>query len=99
MNLASIKKIEFLKRRISFRTSAHIALAAVIFLAVAGLVIDIWTFYVYGYKAVNENVTSDYTVGLKRKELTTIIDTLDERKTKFNAILEGNIENVPQPFR
>ncbi|OHA04898.1 MAG: hypothetical protein A2934_04235 [Candidatus Sungbacteria bacterium RIFCSPLOWO2_01_FULL_47_10] len=99
MNFPFIQKIKSLTRRISFKTSVYLALAAVAILAITGLVIDIWAFYIYGYNAVNEDVTSEYTITLKRKELTGIINILDARKDKFNTALEGNMENVPPLFR
>ncbi|OGZ98304.1 MAG: hypothetical protein A3G49_03325 [Candidatus Sungbacteria bacterium RIFCSPLOWO2_12_FULL_41_11] len=99
MVLPNIKKIEDLKKIFSYKSVVYISLWAVVGLVSTGPLLDIWIFYVYGYKVVNTAVISDYTITLKRKDLTEIINMLDERKNKFDFILQFGIKDAPPMFR
>ena len=99
MKLPSIKKLDDLKRIFSYQSVVYISLWALAFIALVGLILDIWIFYVYGYKVVNTAVVSDYTITLKRKDLTDIINTLNERKEKFDSILQSGVKDAPPMFR
>ena len=77
MRLPNLKKLEDLKSFFSYKSVVYISLWALAVLTLAGLLLDIWIFYEYGYKVVNTAVTSDYTITLKRKDLTEIINMLD----------------------
>ena len=99
MKLPNIKKFEDLKKIFSYKSTVHISLWALAFFTLTGLLLDIWIFYAYGYKIVNTEVVSDYTITLKRKDLTEIINMLDERKNKFDNILQSGIKDAPPMFR
>ena len=83
MKLPNIKNIRDISKVFSYQSVVYISLWTIVFLALAGLLLDIWIFYAYGYKIVNTTVVSDYAITLKRKDLTDIIDTLNERKEKL----------------
>lgn len=99
MKLPTIKKIEDLKKILSYKSFVYISLWVLVFLIVAGLVLDMWVFYIYGYKAVNMSVTSDYAATLKRKDLTDVVNMLDEKKQKSDSILKYGVKDAPPVFR
>lgn len=99
MKLPNIKNLEDLKMVFSYRHVVYVSLWVLISLVLIGLLLDIWIFYVYGYKVVNTAVVSDYTITLKRRDLTEIINMLDERKNKFDYILESGVKDAPPMFR
>jgi|SRR3990167_1989209 len=99
MKLPNIKNVRDISRFFSYKSVVHISLWVLASLTLTGLLLDIWFFYIYGYKIVNTAVTSDYTITLKRKDLTEIINMLDERQNKFDDVLQSGVKDAPPMFR
>ena len=98
-------KLPFAKNKIditqyfSYATVVYFSVWLLLGISVTALFLDIWVFYAYGYKIVNTSVTNDYTITLKRKELSEFINVLDERKNKSDSILQYGISDAPVIFR